>query len=487
MPTKRLIYGNGITKEGKYGSVLREDELYEWIRAEPRWYTELQKALLNLFIFGGRKTLGPPARICRDSVDLSKTKWGIVWPDPEFLSEEEKNHLIALKNALADLITLRLNQIEEDEPYHFYHRKNETYANFLSNYGLGMTEFDEHKVPYYLLIVASPEQISWEFQMNLDMDYAVGRLWFDDVADCKAYVDRVFAYETDEAEIPSRTDRELLLFGPQHNGDKLTKSTSNDLIPDIESWLLDNPHFKFNPEVIVGEGGRGDALRSTLMNRLSGKDQSGESKMPPALIFTAGHGLEYTSPDDEQYDYQGALICQEWPRQLAEVKREYYLAGEDITDIDLSGMMAICYACFSAGTPQKPDWKKPNLFGHLPDIAAKPFVAKLPQKMLANGLLAFIGHVSKAWDRSFLGPGRDKLQTQVFTETIGEIMIGQPIGHAANWHNENWKKLTVDLDNARSARKSNDELFDLWLSRNDHRGYVILGDPAVKLRLEKWA
>jgi hypothetical protein len=107
--------------------------------------------------------------------------------------------------------------------------------------------------------------------------------------------------------------------------------------------------------------------------------------------------------------------------------------------------------------------------------------------MLAQGLLAYIGHVSKAWDRSFLGPGRREPQIQVFTETVGELLRGQTVGHATNWQNERWMKLNVDLDNAIAAsRHKKEDVFDLWLSRNDLRGYVILGDPAAKLRLELW-
>lgn len=67
-------------------------------------------------------------------------------------------------------------------------------------------------------------------------------------------------------------------------------------------------------------------------------------------------------------------------------------------------MISVCMACYGAGTPQKPDWLQPAVLGGLKDLTDRPFVAQLPQKMLAAGLLAFIGHVSQVWTYSFMGP-----------------------------------------------------------------------------------
>src|SRR5436305_1028160 len=50
-------------------------------------------------------------------------------------------------------------------------------------------------VPYYLLIVGSPERISFEFQALLKMQWAVGRLYFDHIEDYGRYVQAVVQYE----------------------------------------------------------------------------------------------------------------------------------------------------------------------------------------------------------------------------------------------------------------------------------------------------
>ena len=46
------------------------------------------------------------------------------------------------------------------------------------------------------MIVAPPDEIPFEFQFGLDLNWAVGRLWFDDEAEFGRYAESVVAYET---------------------------------------------------------------------------------------------------------------------------------------------------------------------------------------------------------------------------------------------------------------------------------------------------
>src|ERR1022692_1844260 len=68
-------------------------------------------------------------------------------------------------------------------------------------------------VPYYIMIVAPPDEISFEFQYSLDIFWAVGRIWFPNADEFRQYADSVVAYETMTAsEVP--TSRQMAVFGP---------------------------------------------------------------------------------------------------------------------------------------------------------------------------------------------------------------------------------------------------------------------------------
>src|SRR5262245_53787348 len=74
--------------------------------------------------------------------------------------------------------------------------------------GLGVVE----KVPYYLLIACDPQQISFRFQMELNTEYATGRLHFDSPDGYAAYAEHLVRYEQ-AASLPNR--REVVFWAPE--------------------------------------------------------------------------------------------------------------------------------------------------------------------------------------------------------------------------------------------------------------------------------
>jgi hypothetical protein len=72
-----------------------------------------------------------------------------------------------------------------------------------------------------------------------------------------------------------------------------------------------------------------------------------------------------------------------------------------------------------------------------------------------------------------------------FKETMTELLRGKRIGHATDSLNSHWARLTVLLDSSIQNKASKQQVVDAWKSRNDFRSYVLLGDPAARLRVEK--
>ena len=132
-------------------------------------------------------------------------------------------------------------------------------------------------------------------------------------------------------------------------------------------------------------------------------------------------------------------------------------------------------------------------------IAKKPFVAALPQRMLrllGRGALAIFGHVERVWGSSFLASGygsstsanqQSVKQTVVFESALDQLLQGYPIGSALDCFNMRYAALSTELTNLyheigdHPSTMQAYELAELWTSNNDARGYIILGDPAVRL------
>ncbi|NJO84837.1 MAG: hypothetical protein HC828_20110 [Blastochloris sp.] len=112
------------------------------------------------------------AAINADTKELSETGWCIVFPynaDPQ------------LKEALKPLIDLRREQAgrlfklyEGPDGY----RPGENKHEFVHRHGAPVSvPVDAEKIPYYMLLVASPEEIPYSFQYQMNVQYAVGRIY----------------------------------------------------------------------------------------------------------------------------------------------------------------------------------------------------------------------------------------------------------------------------------------------------------------------
>jgi hypothetical protein len=192
----------------------------------------------------------------------------------------------------------------------------------------------------------------------------------------------------------------------------------------------------------------------------------------------------------DQVAKQGALLCQDWPG-FGQIGADHYFTGTDLPDdARVHGMIAFHFACYGAGTPHR------DGFFHEPgqpppEIADKPFLAALPKRLLAHpqgGALAVIGHVERAWGYSIVAPKAGP-QLLPFQNTIGRILVGQPVGYAVKDFNERYAALSTNLvgmleDIDFGAQVPDEELASTWIERNDAQNYAVVGDPAVRLRVE---
>jgi hypothetical protein len=188
---------------------------------------------------------------------------------------------------------------------------------------------------------------------------------------------------------------------------------------------------------------------------------------------------------------QGSLLCQDWPGLGTPPRPEHCLRAADIgNDAQLHGLVAFLFACHGAGTPAFDQFLTDRARGPVL-IAERPFVAALPQRLLShpNGpALAVFGHVERAWGYSIRPPGLGP-RLRPFRNLLSRVLKGEPVGHATKDFSDRFTassaRLNLLLDPSYpGARPPAYEMASLWIECNDARNYVLLGDPAARLRVD---
>ena len=335
------------------------------------------------------------------------------------------------------------------------------------------------KLPYYLLIVGGPELIPFRFQYELATEYAVGRIAFGDKEGYRAYIEYLISYETG-ATIP--TEREVAFWSPANTEDRATSISSRFLVNPLYDNL--DPQVNFQKQIFIGDKPGWEANKKNLVGLLN-------RKKAPALLFTASHGLGHQIIDsEEKVQLQGALVTQDWEKGES-VTADALFSGEDLTNgANVHGMVHFAFACFGAGTPSKDDYKMDYSTPRLhPYTSQYPFVSHLASQELSNGALAFIGHVDRTWAFSFIG--ERQLHLDGFERAIRNMLLGKrawPIGHCLRDIYDKAlhlsKSLLEDLHDMKFGRNFPPQVIaNKWVERNDARAYALIGDPAVRLRV----
>lgn len=407
-----------------------------------------------------------------DPKDLAQTGWGVIFAhdaDP------------AVNAALQPLLDLRRSQASRIKETRYREltggSDGDSKPEFLDRNGAGGGgAVDPDQIPYYLLIVGSPESIPFPFQYQLDVQYAVGRLYFDNLDDYARYAQSVVEAESGRVKRAKRA----AFFGVANQGDTATMLSASELIAPLGKLMeADQPSWKIDTIA------PGDAMKARLAQLMGGPDT-------PALLFTASHGMLFRNGSPLQAGHMGALLCGDWPGPSAKgpVPPEWYFSGSDLSsDAALLGMIAFHFACFGAATPQFDDYTAENET-QPKALAPRPFVANLPQRLLAHpkgGALASVGHVDRAWGYSFKSANGDA-QLRVFKSTLKRLMEGHPVGSALEYFNNRYAELSSDLSTTVRSMKYGKkvdpaDLSDQWIFNNDARNYVVIGDPAVRLPL----
>jgi hypothetical protein len=354
--------------------------------------------------------------------------------------------------------------------------------------------------PRYLLLLGDFNEVSLELQQVLASDGFVGRLAFPSDAGYEAYVQKVLRWA--RTPLPARKARAL--FYTAHDGTAATTLGYHALVsPSLASCRELQERGDFPAEQLAELGQPADWSKELLLEQVSSPQAS--------LLFTVSHGLGAPKGGwktvEEQRALQGAMHLGAHGRLEASS-----LASTPF----LPGGIWFYLACFGAGTPARSAYhpwlsqlrgvgefsgRLERVLESLPRECEQPFVAALPQAVLANpeGPLAVVGHADLAWTYSFQDMGRDgRSRPSRFQGLMNSLVRGRRagvgLGELFRFFTQANTRLTLLYDQEVSAPASRGgkpvdpaERAHLWMLRHDLAGYILLGDPAVTLPLTREA
>jgi hypothetical protein len=467
--SERLVFNGLDGASGRYLlPSMTNRELFDWLRHQKP-----------------RRVKGKRFRAVGSDVDarrLDQAGWGLVLAESAASAFAEK-YGITLRSTLEPLCALRQrhagslyrDDVERPERPLMY-RAGESAAQFLERYGVRQEDLvDPYLMPYYLLLVGSPEEIPFQVQFDLGLQYAVGRICFDEPDQYRTYACGVKA--ADEGTIRRR--RETALFAVQNPNDGSTAATTAELAVPLQKRFSIRSGWPLS--AWIGP----PADRAQLARLLAGDERR------PALLVTASHGVGtcgFCSAVEEEV--QGALVCQDWGGKGVPLEREHYFAAADLDqNKHVDGLIALLFACYSAGTPQFDSFKRDDADQPL-ETAHRSFVSRLAQRMLShpNGAaLAVVGHVDRAYTQSFSDGHSGVPHIGEFADLIQRLQEGGRLGAAMEAFAIRHGALAVKMSNlwadlAAAPPPVDEDLFcDTWRVLSDAQNFVIFGDPAVRL------
>lgn len=355
------------------------------------------------------------------------------------------------------------------------YRPGETMVRFLRRHGvsLGHGAASPDEMPRYILLVGSPEEIPFLFQYQLTLHHAVGRLTFDTPEEYAVYARSVIASEVDDPPVARRAT----FFGPTQ--DAVTFASAQHFVEPVATRLA-----QARPEWAIDRVLGQSATRARLQDLL-------RAATPLTVLFFAGHCATFPAGHARQEDHTGALLCQDWPGR-GPIATDHFLAAADLRgDERVKGAIVFLWSSFSAGSPRTDDFPhRSPLRVSLDDspepevktLAPRPFVTHLPKRLLAHpggGALAVVGHVDRHWFTR--GNHND---TRTWGALLERVLQGETIGAAMQRISAQYAELSFMAHAEEESGSDEAAVRSLQTSAINARNYIILGDPAVRLKLE---
>lgn len=327
------------------------------------------------------------------------------------------------------------------------------------------------KIPQYLLLCGTPEEISWELQYVLATRRYVGRLDLDDDG-LDHYVEALLAGWGQSAADVHRT----LTWAVFHGSDDITSTLRAKITRPLHLKLAADGDIAAGAEFLDGK-----EIQATAEALIAALEAA-----RPAFVSTSSHGRT------EPLNNTGAMAA-----QLG------LLVDQQAANLDPAALLArwqpdgavwFAHACCSAGS------KKASSFDGLFDPAGEigsvltavartgDLTAPLPKQLLgaAKPLRAFIGQVEPTFDWTLVQPETGQSLTSTLVDPLyRQLFLAKPVGTAL----QDWYGRAASLNQAWIEKRDqlvangvvDASLLYPRLAAADVASTVLLGDPTATL------
>jgi hypothetical protein len=415
-----------------------------------------------------RPFLSPPAEESLLNWRNERVGWGLILPKHEGLTPTAAARADDAPEPIQQLVAERNAKVYRYDKFDAYGYLWDSMNNFpisvsSASYGNG-----EGRLPLYLLIYGTPDEIPWQLQFSLNATRAVGRLHLTGTA-LENYVS---ACLNDWKSFEKRSSRTLVWATDHdpHDISSLMRRTIAD--PIHESYASDSDIS--SATALFGNAATAANLWTTLAH------------LQPGVVVTTSHGC--TLPLDDPVAMARSIGF------LVDQNRTVIRPSDLLDGWQPEGAIWYAHACCSAGSDNTSvfsglvadDTPIGRILKAIP--AAGSLVAPLPTALLSapRPLKCFIGHVEPTFNFTL----EDTRSGQAFTQPLRKAMYnrifsGVPIGLAFRDFYAQLSGFYTQYDIGllqynRGADTTSTMLADLLIAR-DIRTMVLLGDPAATL------
>lgn len=319
--------------------------------------------------------------------------------------------------------------------------------------------------PHHLLLIGGPERFPFDVVSGWSTRRIVGVL---DVADDPLGPlswDAVHRYARklrDRAAAPAGLARRALVYA--FRTDAATRRSHDKLAVPLLRYLTEQlrrlPASAQAPISLLGDAATTRNLIATA------------AAERPALVFTCSHGIEYPADPTQWGALTGADHAEPHGHPLSVGALDGPLAD---------GGVVFAFACFSAGIPGKSAVIELLTPGQ-DEPAQVPRIAPLPRLVLGQdrGPVAFIGHVDRATAGSYGGfEGTSPFEDLADFVLGGLGTVGQ--GMSTFWDTAGRAAHDLVAALRPDAATTSQQKVAAWVRNLDATGWLLLGDPCVRL------